>query len=191
MGLPFLDEPGVPALGGHRLRHTQVVNSVGIRLEADGGLFAAPTAALEADDRLVAAFNAHDAAAFADTFTKDAWFTDAIGHRAGNRDEIRTLHKFAFSGPLATPTLESTVRRARRLTSTIVAVELDRTSTGHRDADVEVLDRHGVLGLTISRDDPTGRWELGSGIHTDYTHAFVVDRLGDATPTPGPYSDSL
>ncbi len=150
-----------------------------------GSPVAVPTGAFDAADRVIAAFNEHDPGAFAEAFTEDGWFTDVLAHRAASRAEIGELHRFAFAGPLARARLEVTDRRARLLSSTAAAIELDWTSTGHVGADAEASQRRGVLALVVVKNVAARRWEVGSGVNNDYTHAYSADPMGRAPRRTG------
>ncbi|MEV6639448.1 NAD(P)H-dependent oxidoreductase [Amycolatopsis sp. NPDC051371] len=166
-----------------RAAFVRLADAVGADATPDSPV-AVPAGAIEAGDRVVTAFNAHDPVAFADAFAGDGWFTDVLRHRAATNAEIEELHRFAFAGPLAQASLEVTGRRSRLLSSTAAVLELDWTSTGHAGADGDVAQRRGVLALVVSKNVPSGRWEVVSGINNDYTHAYSADPLGRAPERP-------
>lgn len=137
----------------------------------------ATTALVEA---FVAAFNAHDADAFADLFTEEAWYVDVVGHQLHGRDQVRCAHVGAFAGPLAGAHLDVTKIESRLVAPRVVHVEARWRSVGHVSTAADAAERlaperEGLLVLTLTRQSPSHRWAVAAGANQDFTHSYTRD----------------
>src|SRR5215204_1098477 len=81
----------------------------------------------------VEAFNKHDAVAFADTFAKDADFTNALGETASGRENIARFNEPVFKRFFSEARFTYSVRSIRFLTPELAVVEVDWEITGSKD----------------------------------------------------------
>jgi len=73
----------------------------------------------------VEAFNRHDAVAFAETFAKDADFTNALGETATGRENIARFNEPVFKRFFSEARFTHSVRSIRFLAPEIAVVEVD------------------------------------------------------------------
>jgi uncharacterized protein (TIGR02246 family) len=76
------------------------------------------------------AWNAHDAHAFALTFTPDADFTNVLGATAHGRANIESFHAPVFATIFKASHLTGAIRSVRFLTAQLAAVDVDWQMTG-------------------------------------------------------------
>ena len=120
----------------------------------------APDAALAVVQELLAAFNEHDADAFAALFAPDAWFINVLGHRFSGRAEIAAAHRFLFSTVLAESHATSMDVVSRSLTDDVAVIEAVWDSA-------EQTMRQGVMVLVLQRGDAR-EWTIVQCTNGDY-----------------------
>jgi uncharacterized protein (TIGR02246 family) len=84
-------------------------------------------------DSLVAAWNLHDAAAFAKSFAADADFTNVFGMYAKGREAIEQFHAPIFATMFKDSRLSATSIRVRFLRPEIAALDVSWDMVGARD----------------------------------------------------------
>jgi uncharacterized protein (TIGR02246 family) len=121
------------------------------------GVSSASDAAVQPLRDLLAAFNEHDADAFAAVFSPDAWFINVLGHRLSGRTEIAEAHRYVFSTVLARSQMRCTDIASRSVNDRVAVVEAAWVSA---NPDPEVDDgadapeaRRGIMILLLERDD--------------------------------------
>lgn len=137
-----------------------------------------PTPITELLDRMVAAWNAGDAKAFAEVFTEDADYITFFGAHLKGRKQIETTHEPLFTHALkgsriGPPSTGQTAPEIRFL-SEDVALVISRGGTVLAGQSTPTPDRDSIMTLTAVRR-PDG-WRLAS---------FQNTRV---TPLPGPAS---
>lgn len=104
-------------------------------------------------DSLVAAWNVHDARAFAAAFAEDADFTNVFGMPANGRDAIERFHAPIFETMFKTSRLAATETRVRFLSEAIAAADMRWEMTGARDpSGKEWPLRRGLMNMVMTRD---------------------------------------
>ena len=106
-------------------------------------------------DHLIAAWNRHDAHAFAALFSSDAEFTNRLGSTLSGRAPIERFHAQCFAIPLQNSRLESTAIRTRFLRSDVASIDVHWQMT---DAGSPNELRHGLISLIMLRD--VEHWEI-------------------------------
>ena len=105
----------------------------------------------------VQAFNKHDAVAFADTFARDADFTNALGEIASGRENIARFNEPVFKRFFSESRFTYSVRSIRFLTPKIAVVEVDWEITGSRDLKGGLVPlRTGRIDWVMTKED--GGW---------------------------------
>jgi uncharacterized protein (TIGR02246 family) len=105
----------------------------------------------------VQAFNRHDAVAFADTFAKDADFTNALGEVASGRENIARFNEPVFKRFFSEARFTYSVRSIRFLTPQIAVVEVDWEITGSKDLKGALVPlRTGRIDWVMTKEDE--RW---------------------------------
>jgi uncharacterized protein (TIGR02246 family) len=102
---------------------------------------------------LVAAWNAHDARAFARCFAEDANFTNVFGMHAKGRAAIETFHAPIFATMFKDSRLAATQTRSRALRADIVAFDVRWEMTGARGPDGASWPlRRGLMNMVAVRE---------------------------------------
>jgi len=110
-------------------------------------------------DSLVAAWNVHDARAFAGAFAEDADFTNVFGMPAKGRREIERFHTPIFQTMFKKSRLAATETRVRFLSDAIAAADMRWEMTGACDpSGNEWPLRRGLMNMVLMRDD--GAWSI-------------------------------
>ena len=110
-------------------------------------------------DDLVAAWNVHDAHAFAACFATDADFTNVFGMAAKGRDAVEQFHGPIFETMFRNSQLVATDTRTRFLHDQIAAVDVRWEMTGARDPlGNEWPKRKGLMSLIAMQHD--NRWSI-------------------------------
>ena len=103
-------------------------------------------------DRLLGAWNKHDAHAFAMTFTEDADFTNVRGVHAHGRANVEAFHAPIFETVFMDSHQTAKIRSIRFLTPGLAAVDVDWEMTGARFQDGSTRpDRKGLLNWVMAR----------------------------------------
>src|SRR5262245_5340858 len=109
--------------------------------------------------RLVDAWNAHDARAYAAPFRPDAEFTNVFGMRANSRAEIEAMHAAVYRTLFRDSHLTVSEVRVRLVRSDVAAGDVRWAMTGARDPQGrEWPRRRGLLSLIATRDG--AEWSL-------------------------------
>ena len=117
------------------------------QLAADGG---GAAAVAELADRFAAAWNAHDARAFATLFASDADFTNVVGVHVSGRAAVERLHARVFATVFRESQIAMEETRTRPLGSDLLAADISWSMTGARTADGALRPRrHGVMALIL------------------------------------------
>ena len=121
-----------------------------------------------------AAFNAHDAAAFAATFTEDARLTDPTAATIVGRASIQAVHTFLFSpaGPFTFVSATRTITNVICLTNKIALVDLDASLTGYKG-----------LPPGLNPTTPGVLRTIQRAVIVKEHHAWLV-KASQATPVP-------
>jgi uncharacterized protein (TIGR02246 family) len=108
-------------------------------------------------DSFLAAFNRHDAKAWAAPFTEDGDFTNVTGLTRHGRKEIEERFAGLFAGPLKDTHRTCTVRHIRFLTPEIAAVDADWELVGSKASDgSENPVRKGLFTWVMTKQN--GQW---------------------------------
>jgi uncharacterized protein (TIGR02246 family) len=102
---------------------------------------------LELNDRLRAAWNAHDAEAFGEPWEDDADHVNTMGDVQIGRAQIIAGARFIFSSMMAATESNVVVRDLRLLGGGVALLDLDQTITGVSDGPVGPLP--GVVGGAV------------------------------------------
>ncbi len=103
-------------------------------------------------DSFIAAWNLHDARAFAETFAPDADFTNVFGMRAEGRDAIEQFHAPIFETMFRDSCLSETGMHIRFLRPEIAAIDVCWEMTGARDPEGRAWPlRRGLMNLIVIR----------------------------------------
>ena len=117
------------------------------------------------------AWNAHDAQAFARTFTPDADFTNVIGMHAHGRANVETFHATVFATVFNHSHQTAQIRNIRFLAPRLAAVDVDWQMTGATDRDGRPRsDRNGLLDWIMAKQ-PDGSWLIEIMHNTELTNA--------------------
>jgi uncharacterized protein (TIGR02246 family) len=110
-------------------------------------------------DRLMAAWNHHDAHAFAAVFAEDADFTNVIGEGASGRENIEKLHAPMFSTLFKNSHLEYTDIKVRFIRPDISPVDVRWRMTGATDpAGNPWPNRKGLINFVATKEN--GSWQV-------------------------------
>ena len=110
-------------------------------------------------DGLRAAWNRHDAAAFAQCFSHDAEFTNVFGTTTRGRTEIERNHAFIFSTFLKDSRWTESQAEIRWIRPDIACVNIRWELIGSRDAEGnEWSPRRGLISLVAS--EAGGEWSI-------------------------------
>ena len=105
----------------------------------------------------VAAWNKHDAAAFAMAFAPDADFTNVRGMSARGRAEIEKHHAPLFAGRFKDTNQKMTESKIRFIRPDVAAVDAWWEMTGVKSPDgQEIPLRKGLLNFVMTRE--AGKW---------------------------------
>ncbi|WP_020573862.1 SgcJ/EcaC family oxidoreductase [Actinopolymorpha alba] len=126
--------------------------------------------------RLVAAWNAGDARAFAELFTQDADYITFFGAHLHGRTAIEEIHRPLFEGPLRGSRLsggtQSQSNSSVRLLRPDVAVVVTTGGTTLAGADAPDPERDSIMTLTAVRE--AGGWRFASFQNTRRTTPPVL-----------------
>ncbi len=150
-----------------------------IESEAQVGSTDARAADRAAIGQTIAAFmnawNAHDARAFALTFTPDADFTNVLGATAHGRAGIESFHVPVFATIFKASHLTGVIRSIRFLTAELAAVDVDWQMTGAQTPNGSPAGlRKGLLDW-IMQHQSDGSWSIAIMHNTNLPS-------GNATP---------
>jgi len=110
-------------------------------------------------DRFVAAWNRHDAHAFAAVFADDADFTNVLGMGASGRSKIEEFHVPVFATIFKNSHLTYDDIKIRFIRDDIAAVDVHWQMTGATDPQGNLRpERHGLLNFVMSKD--AGQWQI-------------------------------
>ncbi len=110
-------------------------------------------------DALVAAWNDHDAEAFARPFAADADFTNVFGMKATGREAIAQFHKPVFQTIFRDSVLNRTGGGARLLRPDVASLDMQWSMTGARSPTGEEWpQRRGLINLVATSQD--GTWSI-------------------------------
>ncbi|MGZ3640776.1 MAG: SgcJ/EcaC family oxidoreductase [Candidatus Limnocylindrales bacterium] len=100
--------------------------------------------------RFAAAWNVHDARAFAALFAPDADFTNVVGVQVTGRAAIERLHARVFATVFRDSQLSIETTRTRPLGRDLFAADVSWSMTGARTQDDHVRPpRYGVMALVL------------------------------------------
>ena len=110
-------------------------------------------------DRLVNAWNRHDAKAFAAVFAEDADFTNWRGEGASGRSKIEELHGPMFATISKDSHQRYTAIKTRLIRPDVAAVDIHWEMTGATDAQGNPRpDRRGLLSFIVEKN--AGQWQI-------------------------------
>lgn len=102
-------------------------------------------------ESLTAAWNVHDARAFAANFAEDADFTNVFGMQASGREAIERFHAPIFATMFRDSRLTATQVRVRPIRPDVAAVDMHWEMTGARDPmGREWPARRGLINMVIA-----------------------------------------
>jgi len=117
-------------------------------------------------DALVAAWNAHDARAYALPFAPEAEFTNVFGLVQKGRAAIEAAHAAIFNTMFKDSRLALTETRIRFIRPDIAAIDVRWTMTGARDPTGKPWPaRHGLLNQIATREH--GVWSIAVSHNMD------------------------
>lgn len=120
-------------------------------------------------DRLVDAWNTHDAHAFALTFTDDADFTNVVGEHAQGRANVEAFHAPMFAGIFKDSHQTAKIRSIRFLKPDLAAVDIDWEMTGAKSPDGKPWPyRRGLLNWVMTKQ-ADGSWLIVVMHNTELT----------------------
>ena len=106
---------------------------------------------------LAAAWNRHDASAFAEGFAEDVDFTNVFGLLAQGRTAITASHAAIFKGMFSGSTLAISDTRIRFIRDDVATIDARWEMTGARDPQGNPWPkRHGLMNMIATRQD--GAW---------------------------------
>lgn len=121
----------------------------------------------EAVSRLVAAFRAKDAEAFAELFTEEAEFVDITGVQVSQRQAIREIHAKLFADIMPGSRFDGAVTDARRLADTVVLCHATWTMMPNRvPGAASVPPVCGLLTLVLVSCGPRSRIAAATNVRT-------------------------
>jgi uncharacterized protein (TIGR02246 family) len=122
----------------------------------------------EVMDQFVAAWNRHDAHAFAAVFAEDADFTNVRGMGASGRAKIEEFHAPVFATIFKNSVLKYTEIKIRLIRADVAAVDVHWEMTGATDPQGKPWpDRKGLLNFVMTKD--AGKWEIAVMHNMDLT----------------------
>ena len=108
-------------------------------------------------EAMIAAWNAHDPAAFSAPFARDADFTNVFGMRVHGRSAVEGFHRPVFRTMFKDSVLVAGAVRCRAIRPDVGAVDLEWTMTGALDPQGDPWpERRGLINMILTRDD--GEW---------------------------------
>lgn len=126
---------------------------------AQAGSEADQKAIREVMDQFVAAWNRHDAHAFAAVFAEDADFTNVRGIGASGRAKIEEFHAPIFATMFKNSVLKYSEIKIRFIRADVAAVDVHWEMTGATDPQGNPWpDRKGLLNFVMTKDG--GKWEI-------------------------------
>jgi uncharacterized protein (TIGR02246 family) len=133
--------------------------------------------------RLVAAWNRHDATAFAALYAEDADFTNVFGMSAHGRGQIEAFHAPIFRTMFRDSQLNATETRIRFIRPDVAAVDIRWEMTGARDPmGKEWPQRHGLLNLIAT--EAGGQWAITVLHNMDLPPPDRVKAIADLVQQP-------
>lgn len=149
-------------------------------------------AAIEAvESKQAAAWNAHDAAAYADLFTPDGDVVNVIGWWWKGRDEIRSKLTDAFAFVFKDSRLTITDVQVRKLSSDIAVAHVRWTMTGALSPPSEPAPpREGIQLQVLVRSEDG--WRIASFQNTNSRPERPFPKAGEQRPVePAPRSQAI
>ncbi len=108
---------------------------------------------------MVAAWNRHDAQAFAAVFAEDADFTNVFGIEAKGRARVESTHAVIFRTLFQDSVWTTAATKIRFLSQDIAVVDIRWHLEGSCDPQGNrVGSRHGLMSLVLRRE--SGRWQI-------------------------------
>lgn len=125
-------------------------------------------------NRLVSAWNQHDAADFASLLTEDGEWTDVIGQTAVGRKEVERMHVHPFASVLGEAILVVKSSRTKWIKHDVASIDLVWESTGHKTPEGKPIPgtRRGMLNLVVKKEG-NGILKIVVGHNVDYTATFT------------------
>jgi uncharacterized protein (TIGR02246 family) len=124
-------------------------------------------------NRLVDAWNQHDAAAFASLLTEDGEWTDVIGQTAVGRKEVERMHIHPFTTVLRKAMLTVKSARTKWIKHDTASIDIAWESTGHNTHEGQPIPgiRRGLLNL-VAKKEENGILKIVVGHNVDYTAVY-------------------
>lgn len=106
-------------------------------------------------NRLVDAWNQHDAAAFASLLTEDGEWADVIGQTAVGRKEVERMHIHPFTTVLRKAMLTVKSARTKWIKHDTASIDIAWESTGHNTHEGQPIPgiRRGLLNLVAKKEE--------------------------------------
>lgn len=148
--------------------------------------------AIEAlESKQAAAWNAHDAAAYADLFTPDADVVNVLGWWWKGRDEIRSKLTDAFAFVFKDSRLTITDVQVRKLFPDIAVVHVRWTMTGAQSPPGEPVPPHEGIQVQVLVRSEDG-WRIASFQNTNSRPERPFPKAGEQRPAePAPRSQPV
>lgn len=121
------------------------------------------------------AWNAHDAQAFAMSFTEDADFTNVAGVHAHGRANVESFHAPIFATVFKHSHQTAQIRSIRFLAPGLAAVDVDWEMTGVVRNGTPVPQRKGLLDWVMAKQ-ADGSWLIEIMHNTELTNAPQVTK---------------
>lgn len=126
---------------------------------------------------LVAAWNRHDAAAFAEGFAENVDFTNVFGLLAQGRAAITASHAAIFKGLFSDSILALTDSRIRFIRDDVAAIDARWEMTGARDPQGNPWPkRHGLMSMIATEEN--GAWWFSVFHNQDLPPSERVEEIG-------------
>ena len=134
-------------------------------------------------DRIVGAWNQHDAKAFAAVFAEDADFTNWRGEGASGRSKIEEFHAPMFATIFKDSHLRYSAIKPRLIRPDVAAVDVHWQMTGVTDAQGNPRpDRQGLLNFVMAKN--AGEWQILVMHNLDLTGLPPSNSGNSATKNP-------
>jgi uncharacterized protein (TIGR02246 family) len=148
-------------------------------------------AAIEAlESRQASAWNAHDAAAYADLFTPDGDVVNVVGWWWQGRDEIRNKLTDAFASVFKDSRLTITDVHVRKLTSDLALAHVRWTMTGALPPPGAATPPHEGIQLQVLVRNDEG-WRIASFQNTNSTPERPFSKSDKPQPAEAPARNQL
>jgi uncharacterized protein (TIGR02246 family) len=119
-------------------------------------------------DSFMSGWNLHDAAAFAATFSEDAWFTNWNGYSVRGRVAVEQLHAPLFATRFRETNMVADDVKVWMLRADLASVDVRCRQTGARDAeDNPRPERFALLSWVV--ENGTSGWKVRVMHNTDLT----------------------